>query len=118
MELERMDSIKTKLIEYKEGVGKFTEKMPEFTKTYTSFTEACFSEGALSKKMKQLMALGISIHAQDEYCIIYHTKGCLDQGCTEDEILNAICVAAAFGGGPSMSQGVTLVQACIDELNQ
>ncbi|CDQ38750.1 MULTISPECIES: carboxymuconolactone decarboxylase family protein [Virgibacillus] len=113
-----MDSTKSKLIEYKEGMGKFSDKMPGFTKAYTSFTEACFQEGALPKKAKQLIALGISVHAQDEYCIIYHTKGCLDQGCTEEEILDAICVTAAFGGGPAMSQGVTLVQACIDERKQ
>ena len=52
------------------------------------------------------------------YCIIYHTKGCLDQGCSEQEILEAVGVTAAFGGGATMSQGVTLVQECIQELNR
>lgn len=56
-------------------------------------------------------------HVQAEYSIIYHTKGCLDQGCSEEEILETVGVTAAFGGGASMSQGVTLVQECIKELN-
>lgn len=63
-----------------------------------------------------MIALGISIYAQDEYCIIYHTKGCLDQGCSEDEILEVGGVSAAFGGGAAMSQAVTLVQQSIEEL--
>lgn len=118
MEFETINSNYAALIKYKKGFGIFTEKMPEFAKQFNSFTEECFKEGALSQKEKQLIALGISLHAQDEYCIIYHTQGCLDQGCTEQEILEAVGVTAAFGGGASMSQGVTLVQECIQELNQ
>lgn len=102
--------------EYKEGLGIFTKKMPKIAESYNSFTEACFSEGKISQKEKQMIALGISIYAQDEYCIIYHTKGCLDQGCSEDEILEVGGVSAAFGGGAAMSQAVTLVQQSIEEL--
>jgi AhpD family alkylhydroperoxidase len=118
LEMQTGNSTETALLKYKEGLGTFTKKMPEFTKQYNAFTEECFKEGELSKKQKQLIALGISIHAQDEYCIIYHTKGCLDQGCSEQEILEAVGVSAAFGGGASMSQGVTLVQECMQEMNQ
>jgi len=112
------NSTEATLIKYKEGLGSFTKKMPELASQFNAFTEECFKEGELTQKQKQLIALGISIHAQDEYCIIYHTKGCLDQGCSEQEILEAIGVTAAFGGGAAMSQGVTLVQECINELNQ
>ncbi|WP_147535258.1 carboxymuconolactone decarboxylase family protein [Bacillus marasmi] len=106
------------LYEYKHGLGVFTQKMPHLAESYNAFTEACFQEGKLSQKEKQLIALGISIFSQDEYCIIYHTKGCLDQGATEDEILEVVGVAAAFGGGASMSQAVTLVQDSITDLNE
>lgn len=118
MEYNTGSSTEAALLKYKQGLGTFTQKMPEFARQFNAFTEACFKEGALSQKQKQLIALGISLHAQDEYCIIYHTKGCLDQGCSEEEILEAVGVTAAFGGGASMSQGVTLVQECIQELNQ
>ena len=118
METQAGHSTQSALKKYKEGIGLFTQKMPEFASRFNEFTEECFKEGTLSQKQKQLIALGISIHAQDEYCIIYHTKGCLDQGCSEQEILEAVAVTAAFGGGASMSQGVTLVQECIREMNQ
>lgn len=106
------------LHEYKLGLGTFTQKMPEIAKQYNAFTEACFKEGALSKKEKQLIALGISVFSQDEYCIIYHTKGCLDQGASEEEIMEVLGVSAAFGGGAAMSQAVTVVQDCIEDLKQ
>lgn len=112
------NSYEMALHDYKLGLGHFTEKMPNIASKFNAFTEACFAEGKLSQKEKQLIALGISIYSQDEYCIIYHTKGCIDQGCSEEEILEAIGVTGAFGGGAAMSQAVTLVQDCIEEFNQ
>jgi len=104
------------LYDYKEGLGTFMKKMPDLARHYNEFTEACFKEGALSQKEKQLIALGISMVLQDEYCMIYHTKGCVDHQCTEQEIFEAAGVASAFGGGAAMSQAVTLVQDCIADL--
>ncbi|EHL72651.1 alkylhydroperoxidase AhpD family core domain-containing protein [Bacillus sp. 7_6_55CFAA_CT2] len=116
MEHEQHSSINDILHHYKEGIGSFTNQIPEIAETYNAFTQACFQEGALTKREKQLIALGISLATQDEYCTIYHTKGCLDQGCSDKEILEACGVSAAFAGGAAMSQAVTLVQECLTEL--
>lgn len=113
---QQQNFAQTAIQDYKEGLGQFAKKMPDIAKAYNTFTQACFADGKLSTKDKQLIALGISIFSQDEYCIIYHTKGCLDEGCSEEEILEAIGVSAAFGGGATMSQAVTLVQQSIQEL--
>ncbi|MDQ1146507.1 AhpD family alkylhydroperoxidase [Bacillus sp. SORGH_AS 510] len=110
-------SVQTHLNNYKEGIGTYTQMMPDLIGAYNEFTGACFKEGEISQKNKHLIALGISVYSQDEYCIIYHTKGCLDQGCSEKEIFETIGVAAALGGGAAMSQGVTLVQECINQLS-
>lgn len=104
------------ILDYKTGLGHFTKKMPHIAQAYNAFTEACFQEGALGQKEKQLIALGVSLYSQDEYCIVYHIKGCLDHGCSEEEILEALGVTAAFGGGAAMSQAVTLVQTTLEEL--
>lgn len=115
---EAHNSSEAALHHYKAGLGTFTQKMPSLAERYNAFTEECFKEGALSKKEKQLIALGISLSSQDEYCMIYHLKGCLDEGATEQEIYEAIGVTAAFGGGASMSQAVTLIQDSLTELGQ
>jgi AhpD family alkylhydroperoxidase len=109
------DTMEDHIIHYKKGLAKYEEHMPEVVQTYHEFTEHCFREGEISLKNKQLIALGIGVYSQDEYCIIYHTKGCLEQGCSEKEIYEAIGISAALGGGAAMSQGVTLVQDCINE---
>ena len=116
MEHEQHSSVNDVLHHYKEGIGSFTNQIPEIAETYNAFTQACFQEGALTKREKQLIALGISLATQDEYCTIYHTKGWLDQGCSDKEILEACGVSAAFAGGAAMSQAVTLVQECLTEL--
>ncbi|MGE6629997.1 carboxymuconolactone decarboxylase family protein [Bacillus sp. NPDC077027] len=108
-------SMQQSLSDYKNAMGAFQKKMPVFGKKFNEFTEQCFSSDSLTQKEKQMIALGISIHAQDEYCMIYHTKGALDQGATEENILEVVSVAAAFGGGAALSQGITVVQQCIDE---
>ena len=108
-------SVNDVLHHYKEGIGSFTNQIPEIAETYNAFTQACFQEGSLTKREK-LIALGISLATQDEYCTVYHTKGCLDQGCSDKEILEACGVSAAFAGGAAMSQAVTLVQECLTEL--
>lgn len=112
---DQSNSIEMALQEYKEGVGEFTKALPSIAKKYNAFTEACFEEGVLSKKEKQMIALGIAVASQDEYCIIYHTKGCLDHGCSEDEILDILGVTAAFTVGASASQAVILVQEAISQ---
>jgi len=45
---------------YKEGIGNFLKQIPEIAETYHAFTQACFQEGAFTKREKQLIALGIS----------------------------------------------------------
>ncbi|MEM5642858.1 carboxymuconolactone decarboxylase family protein [Bacillus toyonensis] len=116
MENQQFGSINDVLLHYKEGIGNFTQQIPEIAETYNAFTQACFQESALTKREKQLIALGISLATQDEYCTIYHTKGCIDQGCSDKEILEACGVSTAFAGGAAMSQAVTLVQECMVEL--
>ena len=102
------------ILDYKEGSSRLREKLPKMTQGYFDFTEACFEEGSIAQKEKQLMALGISIYAQDEYCIMYHTKGAVEHGATEEEIMETIAVSAALGGGAAFSQGITLAMDTFD----
>ncbi|MCP8615740.1 carboxymuconolactone decarboxylase family protein [Salirhabdus salicampi] len=106
---EEMDSFfEESIIDYKEGTNRIRERLPKMTQGYFDFTEACFQEGAIKEKEKQLMALAVSIYAQDEYCIMYHTKGAVEHGASEEEVMETVAVSAALGGGAAFSQGVTL----------
>ncbi|GEN36700.1 MULTISPECIES: carboxymuconolactone decarboxylase family protein [Aneurinibacillus] len=102
--------------DYKESVGAFQQIRPEFTSAYNEFTGAAFGDGAISQKDKQLIALGVSLASQDEYCILYHTMEALHKGASEQEVYEALQVAAALRGGSAFSQ-LTLVQHALAEFN-
>lgn len=105
-----------KVGKYKEGVHQLKEQMPQLMETYEEFTGNCFSEGQMSKKQKQLIALGISLFSNNEVCTFYHTEEAIHEGAAREEILETIGVAAALGGGHSLSQGVTRVQQALEQM--
>ncbi|MGA8942415.1 MAG: carboxymuconolactone decarboxylase family protein [Thermoactinomyces sp.] len=108
--------VQQSLTEYRKGIGQLHHQLPDVADAYNAFTEACFKDGALSRKEKHLIALGLSVFTNDEYSIVYHTKGAVDQGATAREILEAACVSGAFGGGLAMSQVATLVQQTLAQI--
>lgn len=101
---------------YKIGVGQMMESLPGVVEAYHNFTAECFEERALSAKHKQLIALGIALFTNNEVCTYYHVSEALAKGASHDEILDAVAVAAAVGGGHAMSQGVTRVQQALSRV--
>ncbi|VDG89433.1 alkylhydroperoxidase/carboxymuconolactone decarboxylase family protein [Lysinibacillus sphaericus] len=103
---------------YKEGMGQFTEQLPDIGTGFHSFTESCFADGALDGKQKQLIALALSVYADDKTCMTFHAKGCVDAGCTEQEVLEACSIAAALGSGAVMSRTVTCLSGMFKQLHK
>lgn len=74
------------------------------SEVYRSFVEMelkTFQEGSLSKKHKELIAIGISIHSNCESCMEWHIKQAIYDGACREEVLEAIEVAIEMGGGPA-----------------
>ena len=69
------------------------------------------ADGALSGKLKELIALGIAISARCEGCIAYHVNGALHAGATHQEIVETIGVAIMMGGGPATVYGAEAFEA-------
>lgn len=57
-------------------------------------------DGALSSKVKELMALAISIVVGCEGCIAYHVQDAIQAGATRSELLETVGVGLFMGGGP------------------
>jgi AhpD family alkylhydroperoxidase len=58
------------------------------------------ADGALSGKVKELMALAISIAVGCDGCIAYHTHDAVAAGASREELLETIGVGLFMGGGP------------------
>ena len=57
-------------------------------------------EGALSSKVKEMMALAVSIAIGCDGCIAYHVHDAVAAGATRQELLETIGVGILMGGGP------------------
>jgi AhpD family alkylhydroperoxidase len=95
--------MKTK--EYSTKFQNDLEKMkPQANATLNGFAglfSKMMSEGVLTVKSKELVAIGIAVAKQCESCIRLHVKKCLDTGATREEILEAAGVAVMMEGCPS-----------------
>lgn len=78
------------------------------SRTYEAFLEmekAAYSSGALEKKCKEMIAIGISIVVNCESCLQWHIREALSAGATEEQVLEVIEVGMEMGGGPATVAG-------------
>lgn len=79
--------------------------IPEVYKTFGEFHRACFAEGALDVKTKELIALAIGVIERCDGCIASHSEGAARAGATRQEVAEAIGVSFLMGGGPATIYG-------------
>lgn len=68
---------------------------------FLKMEEATYQDGALPKKAKELIAVGISIVINCESCMQWHIEQAYKDGATQEEILEAVEVGIEMGGGPA-----------------
>ena len=78
---------------------------------FEAFSKAAFAEGALSAKMKQIIAVAVAHVTQCPYCIKGHTKAALRAGATEAELMEAIWVAAEMRAGGAYAHAALMLDA-------
>jgi AhpD family alkylhydroperoxidase len=74
------------------------------SKVYRAFLnlqEAAFADGALPRKTKELIALGISVVDNCESCMQWHIEQAAQAGASMREVLEAVEVAIEMAGGPA-----------------
>ena len=74
------------------------------SKVYQGFLameKAAYCDGALPKKEKELIAIGISVVKNCESCMQWHIEQAAAGGASFEEILEAIEVGIEMGGGPA-----------------
>lgn len=90
---------------------KLGKELPGPVTGFATLHKSALADGALSKKVKELLALGIGIAARCGGCIAYHTHDALKAGATRQEILETIGVAILMGGVPAMIYGCEALAA-------
>lgn len=67
--------------------------------TFLDMEQAAYSDGSLTKKTKELIAVAIGVYSDCESCMQWHIEQAISAGASQDEVLEAIEVAIEFGAG-------------------
>jgi len=87
---------------------------PEAYAAFRAFGQKVFADGALPSKTKQLIAVAVAHVTQCPYCIRGHTEEARKQGATEQEVMEAIWVAAEMRAGAAYAHA----SLAIDTMNR
>lgn len=91
-------------------IGKKREQLaPETLNAWRSFSRQVFTDGALPAKTKDLIAVAVAHVTQCPYCIRAHTKSARQKGATEEEIMEAIWVAAEMRAGAAIAHSALAI---------
>jgi len=88
--------------------GDIAKGSPELWKAFSAWYGAVFAEGALTAREKALIALAVAHAVQCPYCIDAYSTAALEQGSNEEQMTEAVHVAAAIRGGASLVHGVQM----------
>jgi AhpD family alkylhydroperoxidase len=86
------------------------ELAPDADAAFREFSKRVFADGALPGKMKQLIAVAVAHVTQCPYCIRGHTQSALRHGATEQELMEAIWVAAEMRAGAAFAHSVIALE--------
>ena len=89
---------------------KFNQELSDLMVPESAKWEIVYKDGALSHKVKRLMALGIALRARCVNCIISQTMRALKAGATKDEILETISVNVAMSGTTGIAESLRVIK--------
>ncbi len=87
------------------------ELAPHTHDAFEEFSRAVFAEGALPKETKQLIAVAVAHTTQCPYCIQGHTRLARHAGASDQQIMEAIWVAAEMRAGAAYAHATLALDA-------
>lgn len=96
-----MDKLKQMTKRRKEAHAELLSLDSKVYRAFLDMERAAFADGELSKRMKELIAIGISVVINCESCMQWHIEQAARSGASKREVLEAIEVGIEMGGGPA-----------------
>ena len=88
------------------SIGEFGKELAD---KFFAYYGSVFAEGALTAREKSLIALAVAHTVQCPYCIDAYSTDATEKGFTEQQMMEAVHVAAAIRGGSSLVHGVQMM---------
>ena len=99
------------MVETEANIGSFSKEVPETVRGFGIMGKAAKTDGALSEKTKEFIALGIAIATRCDSCIGFHVRSLVRLDATRDEVCEALAMATYMGGGPSYAYSAKALKA-------
>ncbi len=104
--------------DYKEviaDISRYTSEMrketPDAMAGFYALAKAASANGALDKKTKEFIALGIGVTQRCDGCIGFHVKALKDLGATRAELAEVLAMCVYMGGGPALMYAADALRA-------
>jgi len=96
--------------ERKQLLEKFGQALPDVMNAEAGLSNEVYKDGALSTKVKRLIAMSIALRAGCTNCILAQTERALDAGATKDEILETLAVEIAMSGTTGVAESLRVIK--------
>ena len=89
---------------------KLLQIVPGVMKVELDQVDMVYKDGALSRKVKRLIALGIALRAACTNCILAQTQRALEAGASNEEILETIAVEISMSGTTGIGESMRVIK--------
>jgi len=103
--------------ERKQLLKKFKQALPDLMDAQFGVGNVVYKDGALTTKVKRLIALAIALRAGCTNCIIAQTERALESGATKDELLETLSVEVAMSGTTGIAESLRVLKL-LEELGK
>ena len=93
-----------------------TDFQEEMGTKFFDYYASVFEEGALTKREKSLIALAVALSESCPYCMDSYTNSCLSNGADEEQMMEAVHVAAAIKSGATLVNSVMMMNQVKEKL--
>jgi AhpD family alkylhydroperoxidase len=83
-------------------VGEIAKLSPDTIKGYQALSAAGQKSDLLGAKMRELIAIAVSVTLRCDGCITVHTEAAIKHGASREEIAEALGVAVAINAGAAL----------------
>lgn len=100
--------------EYEPEVVRLRRLSPKVTGGLLRAKDAAYADGAFPRKVKVLTSLAISVAIRCEPCIRMYVESALEEGVTEEEVVEFLNVAMAMQGCPGEAWALKAYRMFLD----
>lgn len=94
-----------------EYMGELRKVVPAPMEGFSALAKGATDDGALDKKTKEFIALGIGVSQRCDGCIGFHVKALKKLGATREEVAEVLGMTVYMGGGPALMYAADALRA-------